>query len=469
MEMIKKLRFRLITVSMLSLFAVLFIIVSAASLLNYRQLVQEADQVLDMLAENGGAFPDFQDVEPGTTPEDNTLPDGISFPGPGQPDSDGRLSDSNGRPSDTGDSFRRDKRKSLSGMRYMSAELPFESRYFSVIAGESGEAVSVDVSHIAAISEEEAAEYAGRLQGSRKVRGFLGNYRYLVSASSENETLFLFLDRGRNLETFRSMLLTSYGISLLGLLVVFGLIFFFSGRITRPFVENAEKQRRFITDAGHELKTPLAIIEADTDVLEMDLGEKNEWVEDIKKQTRRLAGLTKDLISLARSEEAGQSYTMIDFPVSDVIMEAAESYRAPAMAQGKSFRLKAEPMLTLTGDEASIRQLVGILLDNALKYSNPGGSISLTLSRQGKSLSLEVFNTAEHVSRGSLPHLFDRFYRADTSRNSGTGGYGIGLSIAQAIVQAHKGKISASTEDEKSLRIIAVFPGCTSEIHNPAQ
>ena len=190
----------------------------------------------------------------------------------------------------------------------------------------------------------------------------------------------------------------------------------------------------------------------------MDVG-VNEWLEDIRTQTARLTDLTQNLVALSRMEEDGASFQMIDFPVSDVVSEAAQSFQAPARVQDKAFQLRIQPMLTLRGDEKAIRQLVGILLDNALKYTPEGGSISLSLDRQGKGIRLNVTNTAESVDEKNLEHLFDRFYRADASRNSKTGGYGIGLSIAQAIVTAHRGKISAATKDGQSLSITATLPG----------
>ena len=192
--------------------------------------------------------------------------------------------------------------------------------------------------------------------------------------------------------------------------------------------------------------------------MEQEDGE-NEWIADIKKQTARLSELTADLIALSRMEEdTAASFVMTDFPVSEMAAEAADSYNGPALSRGFDFKTDIEPSLMLHGDERAVGQLIGILMDNALKYTNEGGSIKFSLTRAGKYTRLAVFNTCDSIDRASLPHLFDRFYRTDSSRNSGTGGYGIGLSIAQAIVSAHKGKISAETSDGHSLTITASFP-----------
>ena len=455
MQMINKLRRRLILVSMLSLLLVLGSIVTAANLINWRQITQDADSILDVLAENEGFFPELREDFGGGPWDGETAP--------ARPEGESAATMPEGETTENRPVNNREKwRNDLRG-RGLSQETPFESRFFSVKYNEDGSVDDVEITRIASVSEEDAISYAEEILAKGRARGFYGSYRYLVcneSADSEDSAgqRVILLDRQNQLATLKHFVLASYGLSALGLLLVLILITLLSGRIIRPFVDNYEKQRRFITDAGHELKTPLAIIEADSEVLEMDLGEDNEWLSDIRKQTRRLAELTANLIFLARSEESTGTAQRIDFPLSDVVEESAESYRGPALAGGQSFEMTVEPMLSLCGDEKQIRQLVGILMDNALKYTPAGGDIRLTLKKDGKWLRLSVCNTAENIKKEQLPHLFDRFYRTDASRNSATGGYGIGLSIAQAIVAGHKGQIKATTADECSLTITASFP-----------
>lgn len=408
--MIRKLRAKLIIASLLSLLLVLSVIIGVAGVLNYTSLVSDADSVLAILRENDGTFP-------------------LGDPPGGK------------------DRFREGRR--------FSPELPYESRYFTVFLSESGSVISVNTGKIAAVDTSTAIDYAVEAVASGAARGFADDYRFTVYASGE-ETHVVFLDCGRELGSFRSFLATSAAVSAAGLLAVTLLLIFFSGRIVKPFSENYEKQRRFITDAGHELKTPLTIIDADAEVLEMDLGE-NEWLGDIRTQTKRLAELTNSLILLSRMEEQPRM-EKIEFPLSDVVEETVETFQALARTRGKTLSSRVQPMLSMNGDEKAIRQLLTILLDNAVKYADEGGRIEAVLEKQKNTLRLSVFNTAESVSRESLAHLFDRFYRADASRNSGTGGYGLGLSIASAVVAAHRGKISASSPDGKSLRITAVFP-----------
>lgn len=413
--MIRRLRIKLILASMLSLLLVLAVILGTAGILNYKKIVTDADSILAILEENDGSFP------LGRHPEDDLS---LTDPPPKE------------------------------APRF-SPELPYESRYFSVFLTQNGDILSVNTGKIAAVDTETAVEYAQIIYEAGDSQGFMGDYRYTCYVTG-TETHIIFLDYGREMNSFRTFLFTSAGVSVAGLLAVLLLLIFLSGRIVKPFSENYEKQKQFITDAGHELKTPLTIIDADAEVLSMDFGE-NEWISDIQTQTKRLAELTNSLILLSRMEEQPQT-EKIEFPLSDLAEETLETFQALARTRNKTLSGHIQPMLSMKGDEKSIRQLVTILLDNAIKYSEDGGKIEFSLKKHKNTIYLDVFNTADSVSRESLVHLFDRFYRADKSRNSKTGGYGLGLSIASAIVHAHKGKITASTQDEKSLLIVVSFP-----------
>ncbi len=409
--MIRKLRTQFIVLAMFSLLLLLAVIVAGMNLLNYRAVVADADEVLSLLSQNRGEFP--ADV-------------GGRLPG--------------GRPP-----------------HGLSPEAPYESRYFSVLLGADGTALRVDTSRIAAVDSEQAADYAAAVAQKAADRGFFEQFRYIRSDEPLGVRI-TFLDCGRKLEAFRQFLLISVGMAAAGFLVVFFVIVFFSGKFIRPIAESYEKQKHFITDAGHEIKTPLTIISANADLLEMDIGE-NESLTEIKRQAKRLTGLTNDLVSLARMEESERALPMIEFPVSEVVQEAAAPFAALALAQNKQLACNIQPLLTLKGNEQAIGQLVSLLLDNALKYAPEGAAVSLELIRQGKHLTLSVCNpTFGEIRPEQLSHVFDRFYRADPSRNSQTGGHGIGLSIAKAITTAHNGKIAAQTKDGRSFQITATFP-----------
>ncbi len=191
----------------------------------------------------------------------------------------------------------------------------------------------------------------------------------------------------------------------------------------------------------------------------MEFDAPNESLTDIKEQTKRLKTLTDDLVMLARMEETEGKMPKIDFPLSEVVAECAYSFKSLAIQENKEFICNIEPMLTLNGNDKAIRQLVSILLDNALKYSINSGTNALSLARQNHSIMLSVYNTIDgEINSEQLKYVFDRFYRTDSSRNSETGGHGIGLSIAKAITTSQNGKIKATTNDGKSFIITATLP-----------
>lgn len=404
--MIRRLRIKFIGVSMLSILLVLSVIIGTINLFNYERVIEDANNILAILKEYNGSFPKDKDL------------------------------------------LKRDENYKKS----MSPEVAYESRYFSVLLdSNSGMFISVDTGKVVAIDEESAIQYAQKIWKSSKQEGFISNYRY-VKQNLDGQIRIIFLDCRKNLSTFRSFLMTSVLVSVLGLVSVFILVVLFSKRVMKPVYESYEKQKRFITDAGHEIKTPLTIIDANATILEMEYGE-NEWIDDIQKQTKRLAELTNDLIYLSRMEEESNRLQMIDFPFSDIVSEMVMSFQNIAKTQNKIVISKIQPMLTYHGDEKSIRQLISILLDNALKYSNQGSEIVVSVEKQGKGIQFSIFNETESLEKERLDKLFDRFYRMEQSRNTQTGGYGIGLSIAKAVVTAHKGKITASSQDGKSLLI----------------
>lgn len=408
--MIRTLRMKLVIVSMLSLLVVLAVILGVVNLWNYQGLVKDADSILRLLAENQGDLP-----ETGETADWSQL-----------------------------------------GPRHKIQELPYEIRYFSVLLGSEGELITADTGSVAAVDRETAGKYAKTVFTGERRQGFIGDYRYLQVQEGEN-TRIIFLDYGGYLYSFRSLLSASVWIALIGLLGVFCLLVVLSRRIVQPVLEGYEKQKRFITDAGHELKTPIAIIHADAEVLETELGE-NEWVEDIQRQTKRLARLTNDLIYLSRMEEQQKQTQMTQVAFSPLVEEEAAAFQSMAKAQNKTFILTVQPGLSLMGEEKSLRQLVTILMDNAVKYSPEGGLIQCSLDRVGKQLRLVVENTAEEVSKEMIGNMFDRFYRGDASRSSQTEGYGIGLSVAKAVVQSHKGRIGAAVRGKDVLLITVMLP-----------
>ena len=425
--MIRKLRKKFIVAAIIAVFLVLAVLIGAINVLNYRSLVSDADGTLQILAENRGAFPRqmFREQDRPTEP----LPP----------------------PTDERDGGPFDARRGGSG------ELAYQSRYFTAWFADGGSLSRINLDNLASLTEEEASALAKSVYASGREKGFSGAYRYLRS-SCDGETMLLLLNCERELATFRDFLYASVGISLAGTLAVFLLLLLLSGRIVRPIAESYEKQKRFITDAGHELKTPITIIRADADVLESELDGENEWIADIRKQTGRLAELTEDLIFLSKMEEENPALQMEELSLSELVDETAQSFQSLALSKGKRFSASVAPNLQVRGDEKALAKLVSILLDNAMKYSPENGTVELTLERAGKNARLIVRNSTPPMEKGSADRLFERFTREDRSRNSESGGFGLGLAIAKAVTEAHKGTIHAQSEDGASLTVTAELP-----------
>ncbi len=431
--MIRRLRKKFLLAAVLAVFLVLLLLIGSINVFNYRSLVREADGTLEILALNNGSFPRQMFLEPG----------GMDAPPEAPPE---------GLPEGLPGTL-------FEGRRGGVGELAYQSRYFTVRFDETGSVTGSNTENIAVLSEEKAVQMAETVYARGTEKGFYGEFRFR-RALSGGETMLLFLNCQRELGTFRSFLYASVGVTLAGVLAVFLLLLLFSGRIVRPIAESYEKQKRFITDAGHELKTPITIIQADADVLESELeGEGgSEWITDIRRQTRRLTELTADLIYLSKMEEDSPAIRMEAFSLSELAEETARSFQALAVSQGKTFRKSVASGLRVTGDEKAAAKLVSILLDNAMKYSPPGGTVELSLEKAGRNGLLVVKNDSLPMEKGNADRLLERFARGDSSRNSESGGFGLGLAIARAVTEAHRGRIHARSEDGESLTVTVELP-----------
>lgn len=409
--MIKQLKHKFIMITMSSLSLVLLLLVGTINIINYNQINQTAEETLRILSENQGRFPEFNR--------------GVAPP--------------------------KDKRPGFE----MNEETRFQTRYFLVELDEEGTAKEIDTSHISAVTSKDALEYADAMIASGRAGGYTGYYKYRTFATTEGSML-IFLDCRKELQMVFYFLLTSGAAAVGTLLLVFFLVSVFSKRAINPIIISMEKQRQFITDAGHEIKTPLAIISANADVLELTNGE-SEWICSIRNQTSRLDKLVKNLLTLSRMEEDNIEISYHEFDISQCVERIAHSFLAVAESQNKKLDIEVQANLTFHGDEGCIEQLVSTLLDNAMKYSNIKGFIKVSLSSYKKGMKLEVYNTVEQIDVKNLDRLFDRFYRTDESRSRETGGYGIGLSIAKSIVEAHHGRISVGSGDGSSVCFTVVL------------
>ena len=412
--MINKLKRKFLLIGTVFMFILMTVLVLIMNLVNFKEVKADADSVLDVLSQPNLPFSGEQ-----------TLPENPE-----------------------------DFKKFIP--RGMSLEVPYESRFFAVMVSNDGEVLQSDLSRIVSVDEDSAKEYIAEAQKSSSSRGFIGSFRY-SKTTDENGTRIVFLDCGRKLESFRSFLWISVIVGLGGCVVVFIAFVLTAGKIVAPIAESYEKQKRFISDAGHEIKTPLTIINANVDLLESD-GEKEE-LSDIRQQTKRLTELTNNLVLLSKMEESGHTLQKVEFPLSDLVSETVGSFRAPAASNGLELMVNLTPNITANGSPDAIRQLVSVLMENAVKYTEDKGRITVGLTTHRKIATLSVCNTAkDKIKESDLTHIFDRFYRSDASRNSETGGHGIGLSIAKAIIEAHGGTISASTKDGNDFCVTANFP-----------
>ena len=320
-------------------------------------------------------------------------------------------------------------------------EIPYMIRFFSVQYDENEKFRNINQDYIASVSEEEALRFADHVLETGRERGFHDVYRFLVNTADGKVTV-IFLNAEKELLAARDLLATTLGVSGLCLVVVFILVLLLAGRAVKPYMRNLEMQRQFITNAGHELKTPLTAISTSADVLAME-HEGDEWVRNIQVQSGKLSKLIANLIALSRLDEERPSLEKSGFSLSDALWETSDSFMPLIQAKGRSYSQRIEDDLQVTSDRAAVQQMVSILLDNAVKYSPSGGKISLRAFRKGRRTVIEVSNTCAGLDPSELRHLFDRFYRVDRSHSENVSGSGIGLSIARATAEALGGKISA--------------------------
>ncbi|MBQ1903929.1 MAG: HAMP domain-containing histidine kinase [Ruminococcus sp.] len=411
--MIKRLQRKFVLIVAVSLFIVEVLIIGVINIINIRSVNSENDNLMQMIAENDGKIPDFfkrddkmhrQPTEPGNIPQ--------------------KFKNNN-----------------------FNEETKYQTRFFVVEFDQSGEVSRVDTGHIAAVDSEQAAKLAKQVLDGGKESGTKDNYMYRVTERAGGKTV-IFLDVRQGAHNKNRFMLISALVAAAGYVITCLLVLVFSKRAVKPVIESYEKQRRFITDAGHELKTPLAIISANTEVIEMT-SEPSEWTQSIKNQVTRLDGLVKQLLQLSKMEEDDVKLVFSDFDMTSAVEQAAQPFEAVAKTNEKSLLLDLQKDIVMHGDENAIKQLTAILADNAVKYADKGSQIKVALSRSqsGRHAVLSVSNECAQPPKDT-DKLFDRFYRSDEARTheGKTGGYGIGLSIALAVTQSHKGKIECRVD-----------------------
>lgn len=400
--MINKLQRRFVITAMTAISLLLFIMLAALNVSNAVLMYKETGQLLDALS------------EPEPIPHKNSPPQ---------------------RPDIIFDTFPSENAK-------MGAV------YFSVSFDPNGEPVNANVSRIATISRSDAFQMANLVSAEGSEKGCLDGFRYKRTEMPDSGYKITFLDTGRQWNfVLRTALLSAFA-GLLCWLLMLLLVVILSKKAILPIAQNLEKQRRFVTDAGHELKTPLAIILANTEAMELHTGQ-TKYSKNIRNQVSRLTGLTKNLLTLARFDEDRPLENVESFDFSALVRDTAAMFRESAELKRLTVQSSVQDGLFLRGNREQLTQLLSILMDNAVKYSPENGEISVKLTG-AEHLLLELRNS---VSSADIPTelMFDRFYRADESRSQKSGGYGIGLSAAQAIVQNHGGSISAEYDGSDTI------------------
>ena len=328
--------------------------------------------------------------------------------------------------------------------------------YFTVRVGSDGSAAA-DVSRISSVTEAEAAALAERARAAGKTEGRLESFRYASAVNREGETVWVFLENSSRRNAVLRVAALSALAGVGGWLLMLGLVVLLAKRTIAPIAENMERQRQFVTDAGHELKTPLAIIQANTEAMELIAGE-NKWSRNIKAQTQRLTELTRNLLTLARAEELPAQGSFAPLDLSALVEKTAQMFQTPM--ERKQLRLEAElePGISVRGSETQLGNLCSILLDNAVKYATPGSALKLRLKAGEKTCTLRLENRCERLPDCPPDRLFDRFYRGDAARTQSSGGFGIGLSAAQVITLQHRGRLEAEYPAEDRIAFTVTLP-----------
>lgn len=453
--MIRQLRNRFIRITMLSVSVVMLILTLIVNAANFISTNADLEDLLDMICENRGSIPtdrftpdakpdkpadsgDSSDLEPtgNTSP---AIPDNIADSGPANSQSDPVTRNN----PDTEDKINTTPPKQPWKFKApMNPETPYSTRFFSLLFDQDGNVIKKDLAHIAAITDDDIAEYISVALKHGEGYGYYSDYKYRVILQDNREYMVVFLDCYQEIHAIRVLALCSFVAMAVCIGLVYILVVIFSKRAIDPVVQSQKQQKQFITDASHELKTPITVIATSLKVLEMEVG-KQKWIDKARSQTEKLRELVNSLVTLSRMDEEDSPLKFEHFSISDALLETVDSFTDYAESNGHALKVNITPDLDFYGDEYAIRQLASILLDNAVKYAAAGSDITFSLVKNKKHLLLKTSNTCQNLDEDALRHLFDRFYRPDQSRNHETGGFGIGLSIARSIAEGHKGAIHA--------------------------
>ncbi|MCR4563344.1 MAG: HAMP domain-containing histidine kinase [Clostridiales bacterium] len=414
--MIKKLQKEFITISIAAVVSVMVLLCVIVNVANFVSVNSKLNNTIEMISSNKGMMPDFNPPE---KPKD----------------------DKGEKP----DSRRFDNQ--------FNEETPFSTRFFVLYYNGDGTLIRSDLDKIAAVTNSDTRKYLDIALEKGEGYGFTDGYKYKVTIQEDGSYSAIFLDDYREMSSAKTILFLSIAATVICSVLICVLIVLFSKRAVKPVIESNKKQKQFITDASHELKTPITVISTSLSVLEMEVG-KQKWIDKSKEQTEKLTELVNSLVTLSKTDEE-TPLNIREFNISDAVKETADSFSDFSEQNGHRIETNIAPSIMYNGDEYSVRQLCSILIDNAVKYASEGTPIRFTLEKDKKGVVITSENECENVNTDELDKLFDRFYRADKSRSSQTGGFGIGLSIARSICQAHKGEIKAVCDNGRTVKFIA--------------
>ncbi|MCR5774560.1 MAG: HAMP domain-containing histidine kinase [Lachnospiraceae bacterium] len=452
--MIKKLQYRFISITTFSIAMVMMVLLAVLNIYNYGATYNEAYRVLRFIADNEGEIgsPD-REINVGPLTDDE--PDD---------ETEGSPSDSR-KPADAISDINQYVSGLLSGSGLidLTGEASYMIRYYSVTFDRDKNVVKVNTDHIASINSHDAVEQATELLSRPLHRGHFSDgmhvYTFMNRRTADKGRIVVVMDSTRDLDDATSVIRRSFLLGVFCLIIFVVVIIFLSKKAMMPVIRNIENQKAFITNAGHELKTPLAVIKADTEVLEMSSGE-NEWTRSIRNQVDRLTVLVGNLITLAKMGELDkESLSDIDF--SECVQNSADNYKVIITNQGKTLNMEITPKVIVKGTKDALTEIVNILLDNAQKYCDEKGSINieLTHTRRNSGAKLVISNDYADGKNVDYTKFFDRFYRGDTSHSTSgekNSGYGIGLSMAEGFVNEFGGKIAAEYHDGR-ISFIIIF------------
>ncbi len=336
---------------------------------------------------------------------------------------------------------------------------PFDDRpsfqlatFYSVAISEEGYILATDTGNTQLYQEAYLVNRARKVIDSGKVRGVEGNLLYLV-AQKQGYQLVVFMDNTIVQERMSSLLRNTLIFGSVTIVAVFFLAIYLARKIVKPLEESYRKQKQFISDAGHELKTPVSVVSANAELLGRELGE-NQWLSNIQYENERMGSLVKQLLDLAKTEDVGLQMQYLNF--SRLVSGEILPFESLAFERGLELKTEIMSDLFINGDAGKLKQLVSILIDNAIDHSQGSRDIQVRLCGEHNQVKLSVINQGPQISKEAIDQMFERFYRADEARRD-NGHFGLGLAIAKAIVEAHKGKISVDCYDG-NVEFIVVMP-----------